>query len=336
MLRCRSTWVAPNHRGSRDDLPKRRRPAANGESAAFRVNEFHQETRASRSSPPPPPPPSSSLASDAAPPPPTTTAEYESDMVVVLDLDECLIHSQFSARDPAGAHRYAHQVRRDGGGWRREGGGGAVEAFEISLPGGERARVHERPHLREFLASVGARYETHLFTAAAEVYATPIVRRLDPRGTIFADLWYRDSCVLDPSLGAYVKDLEKLAPSRGGGGGDRMKRTVLIDNNPLSFLANPENGILVSSFFDDPDDRTLLAVEELLRDLECEEDVRPVLDARFGLRDSFRKLSKTGSFAGRRFQIDDKGAAAAAAAAAAEEEDQFETATATAAAGFST
>ena len=123
---------------------------------------------------------------------------------------------------------------------------------------------------------------------------------------------------MDPSLGAYVKDLEFAW------GGDQMKRTVLVDNNPLSFLANPENGILVSSFFNDPNDKTLLAVQDLLHDLDEEEDVRPVLDARFGLRDSFQKLSKGGSFAGRQRQIDaQREQEEREAAAEADDEAQF-------------
>jgi hypothetical protein len=37
------------------------------------------------------------------------------------------------------------------------------------------------------------------------------------------------------------------------GWGDRLKRAVLVDKNPNSFLANPSNGILVSNFHDDPE-----------------------------------------------------------------------------------
>ena len=150
-----------------------------------------------------------------------------------------------------------------------------------------------------------------------EVYATPIIKRLDPHGKIFTDCWYRDSCVMDPALGAYVKDLDFAW------GGEQLKRTVLVDNNPLSFLANPENGILVSSLFNDPNDKTLLAVQDLLHELNEQEDVRPVLDARFGLKDSFQKLSKGGSFAGRQRQIDAQRQREEREAAAADEEGSY-------------
>ena len=73
------------------------------------------------------------------------------------------------------------------------------------------------------------------------------------------------------------------------------RRVVLVDNNPLSFLPNPSNGILVSSFYDDPKDDTLEAVMELLHELDDSEDVRPILDDRFGLKDALDDVVKGAS-----------------------------------------
>ena len=201
--------------------------------------------------------------------------DYESDLVVVLDMDECLIHSQFLHGPGA---KYAHQVRRNGA-----LGDSSVDTFNIALPDGELVRVHERPFLREFLQRVSDKYETHIFTAAMEVYAKPVLDNLDPHGTIFTHCWYRESCNLDSNVGAYVKNLTV-------GWGDRLKRTVLVDNNPLSFLANPSNGILVSSFYNDAKDTTLPAVLELLDELNEEDDVRPILDSRFGLKQALDEI----------------------------------------------
>lgn len=68
------------------------------------------------------------------------------------------------------------------------------------------------------------------------------------------------------------------------------RRVVLVDNNPVSFLPNPSNGILVSSFYDDPNDKTLEAVMELLHELDGSEDVRPLLDSKFGLKKALDDL----------------------------------------------
>jgi CTD small phosphatase-like protein 2 len=215
-------------------------------------------------------------------------------MVVVLDLDECLIHSQFLQGPGA---KYAHQVQMAEGTSLEDS---AVDTFNISLPDGELVRVHERPYLHEFLQAVSKKYETHIFTAAMEVYAAPVLKTLDPNGTIFTNRWYRESCTLDPDMGAYVKSLNFAW------GGDQLRRTVLVDNNPLSFLANPENGILVSSFYNDANDTTLPAVLDLLDNLDSEKDVRPILDSRFGLKQALGELSKGRPFAGREQQISEQ------------------------------
>ncbi len=48
-----------------------------------------------------------------------------------------------------------------------------------------------------------------------------------------------------------------------------------MDNNLLSFLPNPSNDIIVSSFYDDPKDETFGAVMELLNELDETDKVRP-------------------------------------------------------------
>ncbi len=68
---------------------------------------------------------------------------------------------------------------------------------------------------------------------------------------------------------------------------------VLVDNNPYSFIANPQNGILVSNFYDDPKDDTLQAVIELLNELDSVDDVRPVLNEKFGLEDALKEIART-------------------------------------------
>jgi TFIIF-interacting CTD phosphatase-like protein len=69
-----------------------------------------------------------------------------------------------------------------------------------------------------------------------------------------------------------------------------MDRVVLVDNNPLSFLAQPSNGILVSNFYNDPTDTTLPAVWQLLEELDQCQDVRPVLEERFRLKEALADI----------------------------------------------
>lgn len=78
--------------------------------------------------------------------------------------------------------------------------------------------------------------------------------------------------------GAFLKDLSVLGLENTD-----MTRTVLVDNNPLSFICQPTNGVLVASFYDDPTDTALASVMQLIRYLDHAGDVRPILKEMFRL-----------------------------------------------------
>ena len=210
--------------------------------------------------------------------------EYESDMVVVLDMDECLIHSQFLS-SPQTAQVYAHQLKQQ----RRQSansGSKVVDHFKITLPEGDLVHVNLRPGLKEFLQQCTERFETHIFTAASSIYAKPVLDNLDPEGKMFAGRWYREHCTyVEHPQRAYIKNLNNLPLAD-------LSRVVLVDNNPLSFLTHPENGILVSSFYHDPNDTSLKTVWKLLQKLDDhKDDVRPILTEKFGLEDALQKMA---------------------------------------------
>jgi hypothetical protein len=241
---------------------------------------------------------------------------YTSDLIVVLDMDECLIHSQFLSDHVHEKYRQ-DEDRPSGGspfGYSGEEAESIVtatcESFRISLPDGDLVHVNKRPNLDIFLKEITSRFETHIFTAAMSVYAAPLLNELDPNGDMFQDRFFREHCLFHPELGVYAKDLCDVLKKRkttinakndnelDAGECDVCdeRRIVLVDNNPLSFLPNPSNGILVSSFYDDPKDDTLEAVMELLNELEHVDDVRPVLDERFGLKDALNDVIRETSW----------------------------------------
>lgn len=101
---------------------------------------------------------------------------------------------------------------------------------------------------------------------------------------IFVTLLRSLCCLLSLALfffqvkGAFLKDLSVL-----GIESTDMSRTVLVDNNPLSFICQPTNGVLVASFYDDPNDTALASVMQLIRHLDHAGDVRPILKDMFRL-----------------------------------------------------
>ena len=257
-----------------DPRLRQRRPLVNGKPVAFHV---HDLVAPPSSSPPPPPlqvTTSSTNAQEFV-----RKRQYDSDLIVVLDMDECLLHSQFLT-NPSMAQVLAHQLQIR----RRNDKGTPVDHFRVQLPdGAPLVLVNVRPGLPAFLEEITSKYETHIFTASLPSYANPLLDKLDPDGTKFAARWYRSSCTYDSATGAYVKNLSTLPIPN-------LARTVLIDNHPLSFLSNPSNGILVPSFFNDPEDTSLHSIPQLLEELNACEDVRPVLEERFALKQSLDKI----------------------------------------------
>jgi Dullard-like phosphatase family protein len=284
--RQQSTWAtAANARStqrSSSSLRQHHRPLVNGQTVPFHVSDLL------------PPPQSSSKLQQPK------KRHYDNDLIVVLDMDECLIHSQFHSSSTA-AKLYAHQLLQqphannnnttnttteNKQNQHQQQQYQPVDSFRFSLPNdGDLVHVNVRPGLQSFLEQVTRQFETHIFTAAMAVYADPLLNHLDPTNTLFAGRHYRDSCTYDAARGAHVKDLTRVFANAN------LQRIVLVDNNPLSFLANPENGILVSSFYKDPADTTLASVLELLtNELADAVDVRPHLTQRFALPTALSEL----------------------------------------------
>ena len=88
--------------------------------------------------------------------------------------------------------------------------------------------------------------------------------------------------MLTSTLASLSQDLGRLNRSLG--------RCVLVDDTPLAFLHQPDNGVPVVGFRGDPDDRLLMeAVLPLLRCIANERDVRPVLRKRFDMGAWFKQ-----------------------------------------------
>lgn len=120
--------------------------------------------------------------------------KYSSDLIVILDMDECLIHSQFlsdrcvdkyrqvedrptnKSRHPTSHQNSQPQQRRHypGGVGEEEPDSllftnAGCDSFRIHLPDGDLVNVNKRPNLDIFLSEITSKFETYIFTAAVEV-----------------------------------------------------------------------------------------------------------------------------------------------------------------------
>ncbi|GAQ90057.1 hypothetical protein KFL_005940020 [Klebsormidium nitens] len=200
---------------------------------------------------------------------PPQAPEHKDKMTVVLDLDETLVCAYNSAGLPSSIHQHAAQ---NGVRWFQLQCT-ANEMDENGKPKVNLVTVYERPGLAEFLRRASVIGELVLFTAGLEGYARPLVDKIDPEGMISARL-YRPATV-STKYREHVKDLSAL--------GRDLRKTVLVDNNPFSFILQPVNGIPCVPFTgEQPEDRQLLEVLlPLLESLSKQPDIRPVLLDRY-------------------------------------------------------
>ncbi|CAF0843014.1 unnamed protein product [Rotaria sordida] len=162
---------------------------------------------------------------------------------LVIDLDETLVHSVFR---PVSNADFVVPVEIDG------------QVHQIY--------VTKRPHVDEFLRRVGELYECVLFTASLAKYADPVADLLDPQH-IFRSRLFRESCTY--YNGNYIKDLSRL--------GRNIRKVIIIDNSPLSYLFHQDNAVPVHSWFDDMQDTELLTLIPIFERLASVDDVIPAL-----------------------------------------------------------
>ncbi|EFJ23872.1 hypothetical protein SELMODRAFT_415093 [Selaginella moellendorffii] len=127
-------------------------------------------------------------------------------------------------------------------------------------------RATKRPGLDEFLARVSKLYEIVVFTSGNRERADRIIDHILKVNV--ARRLYNDSCVRG------TKPLEIL--------GKDLRRVVAIDDNPLAFAGNEENGLAVVPFSEwsmeeEEREKNLIKLLPLLEGISSLEDLRPPL-----------------------------------------------------------
>ena len=133
---------------------------------------------------------------------------------------------------------------------------------------GKQHTIHvlKRPYVDEFLDKMSQLYEIVIFTASISDYANPLLNKLDPRRRICHRL-FREHCTSSGNL--FIKDLRKV--------GRDLKDTIIIDNNPISYLYNKENGIPILTWHSSQSDNELMKLIPLLEILSKCDDVRNII-----------------------------------------------------------
>ena len=163
---------------------------------------------------------------------------------LILDLDETLVHSGF------------HPFNRK-----------SDFTLNIKVDGKNHTiYVLKRPYVEEFLSEIAPYFEIIIFTASISEYASPLIDMLD-KNKLTSGRLFRQHCLFNHGL--YLKDIKIIQKD--------LKDVIIIDNNPVSYVMNQDNGIPILTWYDDLNDKELLNIIPFLKYLSTENDVREVI-----------------------------------------------------------
>lgn len=174
--------------------------------------------------------------------------------IVLLDLDETLIHSDFEEE----YSNYDKIIEFESDGY----------LYNVG--------IFVRNGVHEFLEEISKYFLIGVFTASCKEYANAILDYLDKDRKYIKFSLYRNSCL--NVNGNNIKDLRILNLN--------LKNVVIVDNNLCSFANQLENGILVSSFYNNKNDSDLFQVMNyLIHFIFTSNDVRIVNERFFNFKE---------------------------------------------------
>ena len=169
---------------------------------------------------------------------------FKNKKTLFLDLDETLVHSSFKSFN------------------------NKEEIIFDMLFEEKKHTIHvlKRPFVDEFLNKMSNLFEIVIFTASISDYANPLLNKLDINNKISFRL-FREHCTSSGNF--FIKDLRKVNRN--------LKDVILIDNNPISYLYNKDNGIPILTWHSIKSDNELIKLIPLLEYLSQCDDVRNVI-----------------------------------------------------------
>lgn len=163
------------------------------------------------------------------------TRRHQDRKVLMLDLDETLIHCSGDLDQWALFEKEVDFINEEG----------------ETLKG----LVNLRPGVHDFLARMADHYEIWIFTASQRYYAARLVALLDPGRRWISEIHCRERCSKTKS-GLLVKDLAQFGLSE--------EQMVLVDNNPSCLWPQPQCGIPIIPFETDRNDKELACLSKFL------------------------------------------------------------------------
>ncbi len=140
--------------------------------------------------------------------------------------------------------------------------------------------VKMRPGAEAFLRELHENYEIVVFTSAEKAYAQEIITKvLDPSAKFIDHVLTREHCLKANKY--FIKDLRVISNREA-------RNMVIVDHSLVSFSAQLNNGICVSSYEGGDNDTTLYSVSAFLKCIAGVPDVRKEIRRAYMTSDFYR------------------------------------------------
>ncbi|GGG29792.1 hypothetical protein GCM10011344_33360 [Dokdonia pacifica] len=170
-------------------------------------------------------------------------SENNKNILLVLDLDETLIHATETQLEIPYSFTYADYF------------------------------IYNRPGLEEFLKTISVDFDLAIWSSADDRYVEDIVAQITPPIIDFKFIWGRSRCTTrrDYSLDIYVheKRLKKVKKQ-----GYNIERMLIVDDSPEKTKDNYGNAIYVNPFEGDQEDRELQLLVKYLSSIKDLKNIR--------------------------------------------------------------
>jgi RNA polymerase II subunit A small phosphatase-like protein len=171
--------------------------------------------------------------------------DEKSDKLLILDLDETLIHATEKVLEVSANFQF------------------------------DKYFVHKRPYLDKFLLDIAKHFAIGIWSSADDIYVTEIVKNIKPDNIDFEIIWGRSRCSLkrDYNLDDYYfeKRLDKLKKK-----GFRLEQIIIVDDTPEKSRNNYGNAIYIKEFTGDKTDEELKYLYDYLLTLKNVDNVRRI------------------------------------------------------------
>ena len=166
-------------------------------------------------------------------------------ILLILDLDETLIHATETRLDIESDFKYADYY------------------------------VYKRPNLTTFLKEMGKHFKLAIWSSADDKYVSDIVELIKPADIKLEFIWARSRCTKkrDYELDRYVQEkrLKKIKKQ-----GFRLEKSLIVDDSPEKTRDNFGNAIYVNPYEGDTKDCELNLLSEFLISMKDSENVRAI------------------------------------------------------------